>query len=394
MARRAGFTVLAALALTLAAGCAAPRQVERPTLLYPPPPALPRLQWLASFTGAPDVEPGKSSFNRFVVGEEKLVRRLDKPYGVAIFDGRIYVCDTNQTVMVFDLRKGTFGRLAGAEGPGRLVQPLNVSVDADGVKYVTDPVRGQIVLFDRDDRYLKAYGTPGGWKPVDAVVFGEELFVADMKQASVWVLEKGTGRVVRRIGREGEPAGQLYMPTNLAFDRDGTLFVADTGKFGVLKFDRGGAFKGAIGQLGTAPGSFVRPKGIAVDRAGRLYAVDAAFNNVQLFNPDEMLLMWFGDFGRSGRDAGNLFLPAKVVVDYDNVALFQRYAAPDFEIEYLVLVTNQFGDHMVNVYGFGKRRGATYPTDAELRQQLEERVRQMRLGPTVEPPAAAPPSGP
>lgn len=392
MARLGRIVVLAALAT--AVGCSAPQKAQRATLFYPPAPELPRLQWLTSFTSARDIEPEKSSFNRFVVGEEKVVRRIDKPYGVAIFDGRIYVCDTNQTVMVFDLRKGAFGRLAGAQGPGRLVQPLNISIDADGVKYVTDPLRGQIVLFDRDDRYLRAYGAPGGWKPVDAVVYGDQLFVADMKQASVWVLEKNTGRVVRRIGREGQPAERIYMPTNLAFDRDGTLFVADTGKFGILKYDRDGGFKGAIGQLGTRPGSFVRPKGIALDREGRLYVVDAAFNNVQLFNPDRLLLMWFGDFGQTGLGAGNLFLPAKVVVDYDNVGLFQRYAAPGFEIEYVVLVTNQFGDHMVNVYGFGKQQGKIYPTDAELRQQIEERVRQMRQGPTITPPEAAPPPSP
>ena len=185
------------------------------------------------------------------------------------------------------------------------------------------------------------------------------------------------------------------MPTNLAFDPDGTLYVADTGKFGILKYDRDGDFKGAIGKLGTSPGSFVRPKGIALDREGRLYVVDAAFNNVQLFNPDRPLLMWFGHFGKTGLNAGNLYLPAKVAVDYDNVKFFERYAAPGFEIEYLVLVTNQFGDHMVNVYGFGKQKGKTYPTDAELKEQLEERLRQHRArGRPYRPPETAPPPSP
>jgi hypothetical protein len=106
-------------------------------LYFPPPPELPRIQYLTSFRGLKDVEE-QSSFNRFVVGEKQDVR-LDKPYGVALHDGKLYVCDTNATVVVFDLKNKTYGALQGASGPGRLVQPINISVEADGTKYVADP---------------------------------------------------------------------------------------------------------------------------------------------------------------------------------------------------------------------------------------------------------------
>lgn len=381
---RIGALVLAAGFLL--AGCATPPPAkERFTLFYPPPPELPRLQWLASFTTALDVETPPSAFQRLVLGEEKAVRRLDKPYGVAIHDGRIYVCDTNRTVMVFDLKNKSFARLAGAEGSGTLRQPVNISVEADGTKYVSDPVRGQVVVFDREDRYVRAFGAPGGWKPVDAVAFGDQLFVADIQNAAVVVLDKETGRLVRRIGRDGAPAENLYMPTNLAFSPDGTLYVSDTGKFGILKYDRDGAFKGSLGKVGTTPGTFARPKGIALDREGRLYAVDAAFANVQLFNPDGRLLMWFGHFGKTGLDPGDLFLPAKVAIDYENVGYFTKAAAPSFEIEYLVLVTSQFGDNMVNVYGYGKDKSAVYPSDRELEGKVEEMLQKMKPPPPPEP---------
>lgn len=370
----------------LLAGCAtAPPAKEPFTLFYPPPPELPRLQWLASFTTAKDVETPPSAFQRLVLGEEKAVRRLDKPYGVAIHDGRIYVCDTNRSVMVFDLKNKSFARLAGAEGPGSLRQPVNISIEADGTKYVADPVRGQVVVFDREDRYVKAFGAPGGWKPVDAVAFGDELFVADIQNAAVVVLDKGTGRLVRRIGRDGAPAENLFMPTNLAFGPDGTLHVSDTGKFGILKYDREGTFKGSLGKVGTTPGTFARPKGIALDREGRLYAVDAAFANVQLFNANGRLLMWFGHFGKTGLDPGDLFLPAKVAVDYDNVGYFAAAAEPTFAIEYLVLVTSQFGDNMVNVYGYGRQKGVAYPTDRELEGRIEEMLQKMKPSPPPEP---------
>jgi len=370
-------TIVAVMFLLLA-GCAAPQKKESFNLFYPPPPELPRLQWLTAFTGAKDVEQERSAFDKFVIGEEDNRRRLDKPYGVALYNGKIYVCDTNRSVMVFDLEKRTFGPLEDAKGPGKLVQPLNISVDRDGNKYVSDPVRGQVVIFDRDDKYVKAFGASGEWKPVDAVVLDDRLYVADMKNGSVEVLDKATGQKLKRIGRAGKPEENLYMPTNLAFDKNGILYVSDIGKFAVLKYDRDGHFRESLGKLGTNPGSFARPKGIATDRENRLYVVDAAFDNVQVFSSQNLMLLWFGHFGKVGLNPGELYLPAKVATNYDDIRYFQQYADPNFEIEYLVLVTSQFGDNMVNVFGFGKEKGKRYPTDEELKDKLDERLEKMR----------------
>jgi DNA-binding beta-propeller fold protein YncE len=280
--------------------------------------------------------------------------------------------------MVFDLEKRTFGPLEDAKGPGKLVQPLNISVDRDGNKYVSDPVRGQVVIFDRDDKYVKAFGSSGEWKPVDAIVLDDRLYVADMKNGSVEVLDKATGQKLKRIGRAGKPEENLYMPTNLAFDKNGILYVSDIGKFAVLKYDRDGHFRESLGKLGTNPGSFARPKGIATDRENRLYVVDAAFDNVQVFSSQNLMLLWFGHFGKVGLNPGELYLPAKVATNYDDIRYFQQYADPNFEIEYLVLVTSQFGDNMVNVFGFGKEKGKRYPTDEELKDKLDERLEKMR----------------
>jgi DNA-binding beta-propeller fold protein YncE len=300
-------------------------------------------------------------------------------------NGKIYVCDTNKTVIVFDLERKSYGPLKGAIGPGKLLQPVNVSVDKEGNKYVTDPVRGQVVMFDGNDAYVRAFGEPGEWKPVDAVVLEDRIYVADIKNGAVVVMDKTTGAVLKKIGRSGDPVQNLYMPTNLAFDKDGDLYVSDTGKFVVLEFDRDGHYKGSVGKLGTNPGSLARPKGVAVDRENRLYVVDASFDNVQVFSPDRFLLFWFGHFGKSGRNPGELFLPAQVAIDYDDVKYFERYADPKFKIEYIVLVTSQFGDNMVNVFGFGKEKGKKYPSDAELEKQLHERLEKMRQQPNPNP---------
>lgn len=356
--------------LVLAAGCAsAPKKQPLPVVFYPAAPELPRIQFLTSYSGLKDIQQ-QSSFNKFVAGEQQNVR-VDKPYGVAMFDGKIYVCDTNKALTVFDLKDSRFYLVQSAlAGSGKLQEPLNISIEPDGTKYVSDPVRGQVVVFGKDDEYLKAYGTPGEWRPVDAVTFENRLYVVDIDHGVVKVFDKASGEMVQTIGDKGEQEEKLDHPTNIAFDREGYLYVTDVGRFQIVKFDRDGHFKAAFGRVGDSPGFFARPKGIALDREDHLYAVDAAYSNVQVFNKDGRLLLFVGG---AGKDAGKFLLPAKVTIDYDNVKYFQKYVQPDFQVEYLLLVTSQVGDRSVSVLAYGKQKGKQYPSDEELMRLIQEK---------------------
>jgi DNA-binding beta-propeller fold protein YncE len=358
--------------ISLMTGCAAGQQQELVRVFYPSPPDLARMQFLTTFTGEKDIAERKSSFENFVTGGKDSGRRLDKPYGVALRGGKLYVCDENHTVMYFDLAKRTYGQLLGAQGLGKLMQPINIRIDREGTKYVSDAVREQVVVFDKNDYYVNVFGQPGTWKPTDAVPYEDQLYVSDIKNAVIVVLDKKNGTVLRQFGQEGPPAERLSRPTNLAFDSEGHLYISDAGRFQVVKMDRDGHFLGTVGTLGTHSGAFARPRGIALDRKNRLYAVDAAFDNVQLFSDSGRLLFYFG---QAGSGPGDLFLPSQVIVDYDHAQFFQQYTDPNFEIENLVIVANQFGDKLINVYGFGKERGKKYPSDEELLEQRNARLK-------------------
>ena len=222
--------------IILIGGCAAPPKKVEETVFFPPPPDLPRIQYLTSFSGLNDIEE-QTAFNRFVVGEKQR-KKLDKPYGVGIYDGKIYVCDTNDTVIVFDLKAKKYGPLKGARGPGKLMQPINISISEDGIKFVTDPIRGQVVVFDRNDEFLKSYGVPGKWKPVDAVPFEDRLYVVDNLNAVVKVFELKSGELAKTIGDKGDPSERLDRPTNIAFDRNGDMYITDVGRFQIIRYDR------------------------------------------------------------------------------------------------------------------------------------------------------------
>jgi DNA-binding beta-propeller fold protein YncE len=371
---RSSVFFLCALILVLITGCgSAPVQRPQYSIFFPKPPELPRVQYLTSFTSEKDLLPDESAFERFVIGEKQDIR-LNKPYGVALYDGRIYICDTNQTVMVFDLNKKKVEVLAGAHGLGRLIQPVNIKIDQDGNKYVADPGRGQVVIFGRDDHYVNAVGKFGAWRPVDVAVFGDLLYVADIKNGLIRVFDKRSGKEVKEFGKAGKPEENLYMPTNIAFDRDGYLYITDTGRFKVFKYDRDGHMLAAFGGLGSGPATFARPKGIATDRNSRIYVVDSAFANVQVFNPGGQLLLFFS---KQGYNPGDLYLPAQVVIDYDHVRYFEKYADPDFAVEALIVVTSQFDRRLVNVFGLGKLKSKEYPADEELRRELEEKARKL-----------------
>ena len=54
-------------------------------------------------------------------------------------------------------------------------------------------------------------------------------------------------------------------------------------------------------------------------------------------------------------------LPATIVVDYDNVEFFKKYAVKGARIEFQVLVSNQYGPNKISVYGFGTFPGHGRP---------------------------------
>ena len=278
---------------------------------------------------------------------------ITKPYGLAIHEGAIYAVDTRGSgYVVFDVAAGKW-RSVTSSGNGAMKKPINISIDKDGTRYVTDTGRELVLVFDHKDRFVRSLGQPDQFRPVDVAIVGERLYITDIKHQKVHVLDKNTGETLFTFGEPGDGQGQMAHPMNLAIGPDGTIYLTDTTNFRVQQFTPDGVFIRQIGSIGTGFGQFARPKGIDVDRDGRIYVVDAAFQNVQLFDGEGNVLMFFGG---SGNGRGEMSLPTVVKVDYENVEYFRKYADPDFEIEYLVLVANQFGLNKVAVYGFGSLR--------------------------------------
>jgi len=342
------------LLLGLLAGCATPTKTPKSYTFFPPSPDEPRIQFLTAF--ASDTDLGRSrSFVDFITGQQPDAGPLIKPYGLAVHDGKVFVCDTvADAVEVFDLKKNHASIFA-PKGEGMLRLPINITVDQDGTRYVADTGREQVLIYSADGTFLEAMGKKDEMRPTDVAVTTDRLYVTDLKNHAVKVFSKPEHKLLFSIPRDDKTnSGKLFQPTNLAVDKSGNrLLVSDTGANCVQVYDLDGNYLRTFGRQGVAPGMFARPKGVAVDRNGYAYVVDAATQVVQIFDTEGRLLLFFGEAGASTR--GEVILPAAVKVDYDNLSYFQKYVAPGRQCEYLIFVTSQFGGQKVSVYGFLKK---------------------------------------
>lgn len=347
--------LVAGTILLLLAACAAPAPKDTGAIFYPPLPQLPRVQFLTTINVEEDLGGGRSEFSRFLLGTEEVdARRLVRPWDVAHEKDKLYVIDRTLGIVIIDLKEGTFDTIRDIKG-GPLREPSGIAISEDGYKFIADKARGQVLVFNERNEFSHAYGAEGQFQPIDVAVFGNRVYVVDLADNEVEVLDRETGDVLAKIGETGRGNGQFRWPTHITLDAQGRVYVTDFMNFRIQRFDADGNFEMVIGELGDLPGSTPRPKGIAVSKDGHLYVVDAAFELVQVFDTRnaEVLL----GFGKYGNAPGGTYLPAGIDIDYDNVGYFSKFVDPNFRAKYLIYVANQAGSKKLNVYAFGEWTG-------------------------------------
>src|SRR5512140_2167449 len=78
----------------------------------------------------------------------------------------------------------------------------------------------------------------------------------------------------------------FYMPSTIAVDGAGNLYVLDTGNHRIQKFGPDGKFLASFGRQGQGPGEFYYPAWLAIDAQGFLYISDPNNQRVQVLTPD------------------------------------------------------------------------------------------------------------
>jgi len=190
-------------------------------------------------------------------------------------------------------------------GDGEFNEPSAVAVDATGNVYVADTDNHRIQKFDSTGTFITKWGSR-----------------CRLTNGSGCVDPDGAGAL-----EAGD--GQFDMPSDIAVDAAGNVYIADEDNHRIQKFDSTGTFlikwgtecfveKGAgvcvdpdgAGPLEFGDGQFVEPSAIAVG-GGSVYVADRN-GRIQKFDLTGALL---GKWGGRGEGPGQLERPSGLTVD-------------------------------------------------------------------------------
>ena len=296
-------------------------------LIWPLPPDPPRIRWVAQYSDMAKVKrpvARKPGWLEKVTGTKTLDEKLElkKPYGVTTDKrGRIYVADTElKTVFMIDPGAKAVERREG-DSRAPLAMPVGVAVDSDDRLFVSDAALHSVICFNPAGAPIARFGTTVLGRPGGIAIDRQRnrLYVVDAKDSRIAVFDTGSLKFVSYFGGPSKPGtrdnGTFLSPTNAAVDRQGNIYVADTGNYRVQILDPTGTFLRTFGAQGDAPGEFIRPKGIAVDSEGHVYVADAEFNNFQILTPEGQPLLAVGALGD---DPGEFALVAGLHIDSED----------------------------------------------------------------------------
>lgn len=168
-------------------------------------------------------------------------------------------------------RNGAFVREIGQGLYGFLVAHA-VRVDAQDNIWVVDEGSNQVIKFSPDGRVL--------------LVLGRKPEAVSIRTPPAGSLAPAAGRGTASTSGAGGAGDQFLRPSDVAFDGEGNIFVADGhgGNARVAKFDRNGRFLTTWGSRGSDPGQFDTPHSIATDAHGNVYVADPGNKRIQVFD--------------------------------------------------------------------------------------------------------------
>src|SRR3954467_10005879 len=241
--------------------------------------------------------------------------QLDTPSGIAVApDGTLFVSDTGNHTIRKIAANGSISNVAGSPGQSGFVNgigaaarfnsPLGLAVASNGTVYVADCGNHSIRAIAPDGSVSTFAGSTGDWGTADgsgsAVHFNGPVGLALDDDANLFVSDSNN-HTIRRITPAGGvstwagvPLSDGYLdgdrrvakfakPAELAFDRHGNLFVADSFNHVIRKISPAGkvtTVTGVAGSHGFASGingeaRLFNPYGVAMRPDGSLVVSDA-----------------------------------------------------------------------------------------------------------------------
>ena len=197
--------------------------------------------------------------------------KFSRPWGVAVSaDNHIFVADTMGMLQKFTFT-GVYVASASLKGFG-------LAVHQDGRVYSINSESCKVDVFHPDLKPSHSFGEEVCFtKPCDVAIDANGMvYVTDCYKCEVLKFTS-EGQYLISIGSKGKRLDQFSWPLGIAVDSDGIIYVAETDKHQVMMFTTEGAFLGSFGSTGE---QVLQPRGVAVDKTGNLYICESSRGGV------------------------------------------------------------------------------------------------------------------
>ena len=169
-------------------------------------------------------------------------------------------------------------------------QPIQIKVMTDGSLYVLDYSDSSLKKFDINGRLI------------GKIAHGKRL---EKQQTSWW-------RNLLQFVAKVYPYEKLENPRGFDIDSNGYIYIANTKKDKILKYDSNHNYITNIGVTGVSNGQLLGPSSVAVDKEGNIYVSDTGNNRIVVFDVEGNFLY---SFGKLGENNGEFFSPAGIAVN-------------------------------------------------------------------------------
>jgi len=228
---------------------------------------------------------------------------LNKTY--LVVGGLLVAMSVGTAVLVFKA-PGRKSAASNAEAVG-LAKPRGLAYGKNGDLIIVDSKNNRLEIRGRDGK-VKRVGKLGTGKaefhePCDVAVDKDgNIFVADtfytmdpnngLPWGRVEKLDAG-GSFKAEFGKVDAPVANLFGPRGIAVDPQGRVWLSDTGNGRLLVYDNGGKFLKEIGHRGDKALEFNEPFGLASDKDGNVYVADRLNFRIQVISPNFTLVRQF-----------------------------------------------------------------------------------------------------
>lgn len=247
-----------------------------------------------------------------------VVTDLERPWGVAIRDDKIFVVESDKHCITVAQKDGTKVMTIGTHGgkQGQLMSPMGVALTNDAHILIVDQLRLQ--KFTQDGTVVcSASCRKLDFKVPYALTVDNRngsIIMADAEKHEIIVVN-GDLTPSFSFGSKGSEEGQFNKPRSVAVNSKGLIYVADANNDRVCKFTPEGKFISAIGTPSFKEGQLDRPSAIAIDNCDYLYVTEMINGRIFVYDNNDTLVH---KFGRCGSKDGEYSGPQGIAVDRSN----------------------------------------------------------------------------